>query len=197
MGSIQVPRPPVGKVVIERVRFILLHDPHILQPAVRHLGQGDVDQAIHPPEGQRRLGAPIGERRKASACAAGQDDDEDAAALAANIATDESGTGHGPIIPRPAPKRAFPGSGPATVVSLGHQLQSQLSAGQSARTMLLWQVPSTGNLEAPVTRHSVSMTTDLATWAHRSAYGAGCVPPSGGLRGDPRCQSPGVSWATC
>ena len=74
VGAVEIPWPAVGEVVVEIVGFELLQDPYIVELAVGHVGQGHVDQAVHPGERQRRLGALTGQRAEAPARAAGQHD---------------------------------------------------------------------------------------------------------------------------
>ena len=76
VGAVEVPRPAVGEMVVEGMRFVLLDHPHVVEPAVGHIRQGDVDEAVHAGERHGRFGPALGQRTEAAAGATGEHDDE-------------------------------------------------------------------------------------------------------------------------
>jgi hypothetical protein len=111
MGSVEVPRAATGQVVVECVRLVLLDDPHVLQPAVGDLREGDVDQPVHAAERQRRLRTTIGERRQTTARATSQHDDEHTLTPRTDMATGMVWIGHQATITPPRTRQASTGPG--------------------------------------------------------------------------------------
>jgi hypothetical protein len=63
--AVEVPRPPVGQVVAERDRVELLGHPHVREARVVAVAQREVDEPMSAGEGDRRLGAVLGEQLQA------------------------------------------------------------------------------------------------------------------------------------
>jgi hypothetical protein len=73
VGLVEIPGPPVCDVIVQRVRFVLLHHPNIRDPAVHAVAERKVDEPVHPGEGHGGLGAILGENLETIPLSSGQD----------------------------------------------------------------------------------------------------------------------------
>ena len=116
-GPVEVPGTAVGDLSLQGRAVVLDREPHVGDPAVRQVGQREVDQLVDPGHGQRRLGPLPGQHVHPVAGTTGLDDGE------------HTGTGHGCMLadsgvspaarPRAAPRERTggrtrpPGNAPA------------------------------------------------------------------------------------
>ena len=70
---VQVPGPAAGQMLVQQMWFVLLQHPDVDQPAVRGVGQRDVDQPVVAADRQGRLGPAGRQRAEPRSAAAGQD----------------------------------------------------------------------------------------------------------------------------
>ena len=75
--AVEVPGPPVGDRLLDARALELQRQPHLGDPAVRQVGQREVDELVDPGERQRRLRPLPGEDVHPAPCAARLDDGQD------------------------------------------------------------------------------------------------------------------------
>lgn len=73
-GAVEVPGAAAGEVPVEKVRTVLLGDPHIADLRVREIGERDVDEPVGTGQGDGRLGTRVGQRGEPAAAATGEDE---------------------------------------------------------------------------------------------------------------------------
>ena len=56
-SAVEVPRPSVAHLVLERGGLVLHREPHVVDPGVDQVGEGEVEQLVAPRERQRRFRA--------------------------------------------------------------------------------------------------------------------------------------------